>query len=108
MTEDALLVLCSCPDEETALRIANTLIERSLAACVNISQPVTSVYRWQGKIETTAERLLLIKTVARRYASLEACIEQQHPYELPEVIAVPIDRGLSAYLGWVRQCTKSD
>jgi len=105
MTEDVLLALCTCPDEESALRIANTLVESGLAACANISQRVTSVYRWKGKTETASEHLLLIKTVARRYAALEVCIKEHHPYELPELIAVPIDRGLPAYLSWVIQCT---
>ncbi len=101
----ALLVLCTCPDRATAHAIAETLVEGRLAACVNILPGATSVYRWQGKIESATEVLLLIKTRQPRYAGLEAAIRERHPYELPEIVAVPIDNGLPGYLNWIEECT---
>lgn len=96
-----LLVLTNLPDAESAGKLANLLVESQLAACVNILAPCRSVYRWQGKIEDAEETPLLIKTRAERYAELETAIIANHPYELPEIIAVPIERGLPAYLTWV-------
>jgi periplasmic divalent cation tolerance protein len=101
MPQDHLLVLCTCPDLDTAQRLAEGLVDRQLAACVNIIPGLTSVYRWQGQRESAAELLLLIKTRRERYAELQAAITSLHPYELPEVIAVPIERGLPGYLGWI-------
>ena len=98
---DALLVITNLPDADAARKLAQTLVERNLAACVNILAPCLSVYRWSGKIENAAEVPLLIKTTAARYADLEAAIRAAHPYELPEVIAVRIERGLPEYLAWV-------
>jgi periplasmic divalent cation tolerance protein len=97
----ALLVLTNLPDRPAAEALAGALIEARLAACVNILAPCRSVYRWQGAVETTDEVPLLIKTSAARYAALEAAIRAQHPYELPEVIAIPITQGLPGYLAWV-------
>lgn len=97
----ALLVLTNLPDAATARTLATRLIENRLAACVNILAPCQSVYRWQGKVEAAAEVPLLIKTTAARYSELEAAIRAGHPYELPEIIAVPLSRGLPEYLGWV-------
>jgi len=97
----ALIVITSAPDREVALKIARALIERKLAACVNILAECTSVYRWQGRLETSAEVPLLIKTRAAIYSEVEAAIKSLHPYELPEIIAVPIERGLAEYLEWV-------
>ncbi|HZX30520.1 MAG TPA: divalent-cation tolerance protein CutA [Rhodocyclaceae bacterium] len=96
-----LLVLTNCPDAAVAEDIARHLVEGRLAACVNILAPCRSVYRWQGAVETAAEVPLLIKTSADRYAALEAAIQAVHPYEVPEIIALPIDQGLPAYLDWV-------
>ncbi len=104
--EDVLLVLTNLPDRDTALKIANTLIEEKFAACVNVLGECTSVYRWQGAVENAAEIPLLIKTTASRYPALEAAIQRLHPYELPEIIAVPLARGLPAYLQWVAVETK--
>lgn len=98
---ETLLVLTSLPDEASARALARDLVERRIAACVNILAPCHSVYRWQGKLEGAAEVPLLIKTTAARYSALEAAIRAQHPYELPEILAVPIACGLSAYLAWV-------
>ena len=97
----ALIVITNAPDRDVALKIARALIERRLAACVNILAECTSVYRWQGRLETAAEVPLLIKTRAAIYADVEAAIKSLHPYELPEIVAVPIERGLPAYLEWV-------
>jgi periplasmic divalent cation tolerance protein len=99
--DDVLLVLTNVPDRETARTLASTLIEVRVAACVNILAACTSVYRWQGKIETAEEIPLLIKTTVARYAALEAVIRRLHPYELPELIAVPLAQGLPGYLQWV-------
>lgn len=98
---DTLLVLTNLPDAYSAHALAGALVEARLAACVNILAPSRSVYRWQGKLENAEEVPVLIKTTAARYAELEAAIRARHPYELPEIIAVPIDRGLPAYLEWV-------
>jgi periplasmic divalent cation tolerance protein len=101
----ALLVLTNLPDRAAAERIADLVIEKRLAACVNILA-CRSVYRWEGAVQHDDEHPLLIKTTADRYGELEAAIRGAHPYELPEIIAVPIERGLSAYLDWVAAETK--
>jgi len=94
-------VITNLPDQDSARRVAETLIARHLAACVNLLAPCTSVYRWQGKVESAEETPLLIKTLASHYSKVEATIRQLHPYELPEIIAVPISAGLPEYLNWV-------
>ena len=98
---EALLVLTNLPDAASANALAEHLVSARLAACVNILAPCRSVYRWQGKVETAEEVPLLIKTDAARYGELEAAIRARHPYELPEIVAVPICRGLPAYLDWL-------
>ena len=98
---DFLLVITHLPDAGSAQKLAQRLIEQRVAACVNILAPCRSVYRWQGKIEDANEVPLLIKTSAARYVALEAAIREDHPYELPEIVAVRIDRGLPDYLAWV-------
>lgn len=98
---DALLVLTNLPDAASARALAGHLVEARLAACANILAPCRSVYRWNGKIEDVEEVPLLLKTTAARYAALETAIRARHPYELPEIVAVPITHGLPAYLGWV-------
>lgn len=105
---EALLVLTNLPDAASAQSLAERLVERRLAACVNILAPCRSVYRWQGKLESAEEAPVLIKTTADRYPALEAMIRQAHPYELPEIVAVPIDHGLPAYLAWVVAETQPD
>lgn len=105
MSTDVLLTICTCPDDDRARAIASALVERDLAACVNVTPPVTSVYRWDGRVETAAEVLMLIKTTRDRYPALERALRDLHPYEVPEIIAVPIDQGLHDYLQWVRLCT---
>ncbi|HZV53293.1 MAG TPA: divalent-cation tolerance protein CutA [Rhodocyclaceae bacterium] len=96
-----LLVLTNLPDAQAARAVADYLVSTRLAACVNILAPCRSVYRWQGKIENAEEVPLLIKTTADRYAPLEAAIQSMHPYELPEIVAVPLSHGLPEYLAWV-------
>lgn len=97
----ALLVLTNLPDRAAAERIADLLIERRLAACVNILAPCRSVYRWKGAVQHDEEHPMLIKTSAERYPAMEAAIREAHSYELPEIVAVPIERALPAYLDWV-------
>ena len=98
---DALLVLTNLPDREAALRLAHALIERRAAACVNVLSECTSVYRWQGNVEAASEVPVLIKTTATAYAELERTVRALHPYELPELIAVPLSGGLTEYLQWI-------
>ncbi len=98
-------MLCTCPDDQTSTVIADKLVEEGLAACVNILPGIMSVFQWQGKIEHDDEYLLVIKTREGRYQELEIMIQQLHPYELPEVIAVSIERGLTGYLEWIDQST---
>ena len=102
----ALLVLTNLPDRAAAERLADALIQKRVAACVNILAPCRSVYRWKAAMRHDEEHPMLIKTTAERYPALEAAIRAGHPYELPEIIAVPIERGLPAYLAWVDAETK--
>lgn len=101
MSVEALLVLCTCPAEAVADEIATALLERRLAACVNRIARVESMYRWEGKIERDQEHLLLIKTTAAAYHRVEELIVEMHPYDVPEVIAVSVDRGSIRYLDWL-------
>ena len=105
---NALLVLTNLPDAASAEALATALIEARLAACVNILAPCRSVYRWNGAVEQASEVPMLIKTTDDRYAALEAAIRTQHPYELPEIIALPITRGLPDYLAWVDTETRPE
>jgi periplasmic divalent cation tolerance protein len=104
---ETLLVLTNLPDRAAAERLAGLLVEQKLAACVNILAPCRSVYRWKDAVQHEEEHPLLVKTTAARYPELEAAIRAGHPYELPEIIAVPIERGLPAYLQWIQAETKS-
>lgn len=108
MSDEPLLTLCTCPDAETAERLARAMVEEQLAACVNVLPGLVSVYRWQGRTEQEGEVLLLIKTSAARIAELKDRLSGLHPYDVPEIIAVPITDGLPAYLDWVRECTARD
>lgn len=99
---DVLLVLCNTPDAGCARTIARALVERRLAACVNVLSPCQSVYRWQGDIEEAEEVPLLIKTTLQAYPALETTLHALHPYDTPEIIALPLAAGLPAYLGWVQ------
>ncbi|MFC5742684.1 divalent-cation tolerance protein CutA [Dyella tabacisoli] len=103
MSDDTvLLCYCTCPDAASAQMLADALVGESLAACVNQLTGVVSTYRWQGAVTTDSEILLLIKTTAARFEALKTRLLQLHPYELPELIAVPVERGHTAYLDWVR------
>jgi len=106
--QDVLLVLTNVPDEVTAYTIARKIVEGRLAACVNLLPAVRSIYQWEGKIEEAGEVTLLLKTTQARYAELEAAIREAHPYDVPEIIAVPVTAGLPAYLDWVVTETKKD
>ncbi|HSH06325.1 MAG TPA: divalent-cation tolerance protein CutA [Burkholderiales bacterium] len=97
----ALVVLTNVPDRAAAERLARTLVERRLAACVNLLGPCRSFYRWDGAVQQDEEFPLLIKTTRARYPALETAIREGHPAELPEIIAVPVEAGLPAYLQWV-------
>lgn len=101
-----LLVLTTLPDEATATRIARDLVARGLAGCVSIGAPVRSIYRWQGELQDAREVPLTIKTSAAAYDALSAALRAAHPYELPEIIALPVERGLDEYLTWVDECTR--
>ena len=96
-----LIVFTNCPDEACANTIALALVEARLAACVNILPRAQSLYRWQGKIESATEIPLFIKSTAANYPALEAAIQKLHPYDIPEIMALPVERGLPAYLNWV-------
>ena len=106
--EAALLVITNLADADSARIMARALVERRLAACVNLLPAVQSVYRWRNAIEEAAEVTLVIKTTGARYAELEQAIKSLHPYELPEIIAVPVSAGLPAYLDWIAQETRKE
>lgn len=96
--QNTLLMMTTLPDSKTARQLAEHLVEIRHAACVNILPSMTSIYRWKGRLETGEEHLLLIKTDKKHCESLISEIKKLHPYELPEIIAVPISAGLPAYL----------
>ncbi|MDR2030898.1 MAG: divalent-cation tolerance protein CutA [Azoarcus sp.] len=101
MDDEVLVVLTTLPDEAGARALAARLVEERLAACVNVLAPCMSVYRWRGAVECAGETPLFIKTTRARYPALAAALRAAHPYELPEVIAVPVTDGLAGYLAWV-------
>jgi len=103
-----LVCFCTCPDRPVADRLAEALVAERLAACVNVVPGLHSVYRWQGAIERSDETLLLIKTTRAGLPALSARIVELHPYELPEVVAVEVAGGLSAYLDWVAEQVAGD
>lgn len=105
--ESAQLIFCTCPDQATAEKIAHVLVETNLAACVNCLPGTTSIFQWQGQIESVQEHLLLIKSHRSRYQALEAAIVANHPYEVPEIIAISIDQGSPAYLRWIDSCVSN-
>jgi periplasmic divalent cation tolerance protein len=100
-TQLAILVLTHLPDHAAAMELARTLVTGRLAACVNVGAPVQSMYHWQGQIETADEIPVTIKTRAALYPRVEAAIRQSHPYELPEIVAVPLIDGSRPYLDWL-------
>ncbi len=106
MNDEYVLVFNTCPDGRVARTLAERLVAAKLAACVNIVPGLVSVYQWQGKIERSSEHLLLIKTHHSRYQALERELRQHHPYELPEIVAVPLSHGLPAYLSWIAEAVE--
>jgi periplasmic divalent cation tolerance protein len=98
---DVLLVMTNCPDASTAQRIARALVDNGLAACVSQLAPITSTYRWRGAVETASEVPLMIKCTRERYPQVEEAIRQLHPYDVPEIIALPVVAGFGPYLRWV-------
>ena len=102
---DVRLVLVTVPNQDAASAIARALVGEKLAACVNVVGPIRSIYRWQDAVEDDAEFLLLIKTRTRLYARLEARVKQLHSYDVPEVIALPIESGSAQYVGWLLDAT---
>lgn len=101
MKEEVVAMLVTAPDEETGRRIARALVEERLAACVNVLPGVRSIYRWKGAVEEASEVMLVAKTRAERAGLLAARVRALHPYELPEVVALPVTDGSRAYLRWV-------
>jgi periplasmic divalent cation tolerance protein len=107
MADDCVLVLCTCPSDTVAAEIATSLIEQNLAACVSRVPGARSWYRWQGHLEKDDEVLLLIKTIRERFGELEQAVRRLHPYEVPEIIALPVVAGSEAYLQWIRNSTRA-
>lgn len=95
------IVFSTTASQEEARRIAQQLVERSLAACVNVLGPIESIYRWQGKVETAGEFLLLIKTTAERFPDVRDALVALHSYEVPECIAIDVADGSAPYLAWL-------
>jgi periplasmic divalent cation tolerance protein len=104
---DVLLVITNLPDRTSAERVAEALVIQRVAACVNVLAECASIYRWEGKLEHANEVPLLIKTTRAAYPKLEDALRKLHPYELPEIIALPVDTGLPEYLNWVVQETQT-
>jgi periplasmic divalent cation tolerance protein len=103
---DVLVVLVTVPSSEKAAEIARALLEEKLAACGNVVPGLRSIYRWEGKVQDDAEALLLLKTTRERYPALRDRVLALHPYQVPEVIALPVEAGSEGYLAWVREETK--
>jgi len=102
-----IIVMVTCGSAKEARKIAQALVKERLAACVNILQaPVESIYRWKGNVESAKEYLLVVKTSSRRFAALQAEVRRLHSYEVPEIIALPIAKGLPAYLAWISESTQ--
>lgn len=105
MPENHVVMLCTVPDRESGERIAQALVEERLAACVNLVPGLTSIYRWQGKVEKEPECLLVIKSTAARSQALMERIKTLHPYDMPEMIVLPITDGSPEYLKWITENT---
>ena len=101
-----IIVFATCGSEEEALKIANSLVEERLAACVNLISPVRSIYRWEGKIWDEKEWILIIKTQKERFGELERKVKSLHSYSVPEIIGLPIVEGASSYLNWLEEMTE--
>ncbi|MBL1142038.1 MAG: divalent-cation tolerance protein CutA [Proteobacteria bacterium] len=101
-----ILVITTCPGSISSKKVAQELVTEKLAACVNIVPGVQSFFSWVGKVDSANEHMLVIKSTLNNYAALEKRIKKIHPYELPEIIAVPIETGLAGYLDWISKNTK--
>ena len=106
MKLEPIIVLATCGSEEEALRIANALVEKHLAACVNLVSPIRSIYRWEGKIWDEKEWLLIIKTQKKRFQELEKKVKSLHSYSVPEIISLSIVEESSSYLNWLVEMTE--
>jgi periplasmic divalent cation tolerance protein len=106
MKPEPIIVLVTCGSEEEAIKIAQSLVEERLAACVNLVSPVRSIYRWEGKIWDEKEWILIIKTQKQRFEKLERKVKSLHSYSVPEIIGLPIIEGSSSYLDWLEEMTK--
>lgn len=102
---DVRVVLVTCKDEDQADRIARDLLEKRLAACVNLVPQIRSLYVWQGKLEESREVMLVAKTRQDLVKRLEAAVRASHSYECPEIVSMPVDQGFEPYLAWVREST---
>jgi periplasmic divalent cation tolerance protein len=100
------IVFCTCPDEACAERLARSLVENSLAACVNVIPGIRSFYRWKGEIQADGEILLVIKTDAEQWTELESFLKREHPYDVPEIVFLPITKGFQPYLDWIAESLK--
>jgi periplasmic divalent cation tolerance protein len=108
MSEEAVrIVFCSMPNLAEARQIGTVLVERQLAACVNLIPKVESIYRWKGRVERSDEVLAIFKTTVDRYPAFEAALVELHPYEVPEVLAVGVEAGLPSYLAWLGEVVSS-
>jgi periplasmic divalent cation tolerance protein len=103
-----LVVLVTTPSRREAVRIGDAVVKQKLAACANVLSSVTSIFRWKGRIEKSREALLIMKTTPRRYAALANAVRSMHPYEVPEVIALKVTKGLPRYIAWVHHETAID
>ncbi len=106
-SQEVIVVVTNLPDRASAERIAEAMVTQGVAACVNILAECTSIYRWKGQLEHTSEIPLLIKTTREAYPRLESALRKLHPYELPEIVALPATSGLPEYLNWVVQETQA-
>jgi len=100
MTE-IVVAMCSCPDEAVAQQLASDLVRLRLAACVNIVPKIRSIYRWRDEVQDEGEALMIMKTTRVAYAELQSWLQQNHPYDVPEVLALPVQAGSADYLDWV-------
>jgi len=105
---EVLLVFCTCPDSKAAEKLAGGLIDARLAACVNILPEIRSIYRWDGKVQTDGEAQMIVKTTLAAYPALEGWLEEHHPFDVPEILAIPVKAGSCNYLDWVINETKNN
>lgn len=103
----AILVFCAVPEDFDGEGLAERLVAQSLAACVQMGPTISSTYMWKGALERSRERLLLIKTTRRRFTEVETVIRSMHPYDVPEIVAVPVSDGHAPYLAWITENTKT-